>query len=147
MVDYFTERAAANDALAPETASAPAPSPAAPAPAMQEKTSPGPRAPRIEDVVDLEPYGYPGHQARVWLNFPQRLFAQMQSGNQEAAAALSRIVLAHNDWLDEDGAPYPPPSEPAFWEALPTHQVVALLRAIVARVTAAPLAAVTRPRS
>lgn len=147
MVDYFTERMAAENGTPHGTVPLPAPSlpPGAPAPAMSSPASPGPRAPRIEDTIDLEPYGYPNHLAKVWLNFPQKLFAQMQSGNQEAmAAALSRIVLAHNGWLDEDDAPYPPPTDPAFWEALPTHQAVALLRAIVARVTSSPLAAGTR---
>jgi hypothetical protein len=150
MVDYFTERAAAENGTPHGTvpfhpSEAPSLSPGAPALAVSSPAPPGPRAPRIEDTIDLDGYGYPGHQVRVWLNFPQKLFAQMQSGTQEAmVAALSRIVLAHNGWLDEDGVPYPPPSDPAFWEAVPTHQAVALLRAIVTRVTQAPLAAGTR---
>ena len=36
-------------------------------------------------------------------------------------AALGQIVLEHNGWCDEDGVPYPPPGERAFWDAIPTE--------------------------
>jgi len=90
---------------------------------------------------------YPGHQARCWINFPQHLLNDVQSGEQtRAVAALSRIVLEHNGWCDEDGAPYPSAAEAeAFWQAIPTHQAACLLRALVERAAKSPLAP-ARPR-
>ncbi|HXI15480.1 MAG TPA: hypothetical protein VNM48_03840 [Chloroflexota bacterium] len=105
----------------------------------------GPRAPHIEDWVDVP--GYPDHKARVWLNFPNRLLTSIAESDQRTAAeALCQIVLEHNGWCDEHGEPYPPASDPTFWETLSTHQAAALIAAVRTRATAAPLAAAPRGR-
>lgn len=87
----------------------------------------GPRIPRREKWIDL-PDEYAGFRARVWLNFPQRLKAEFQSGEQERqAAALSKIVLEHNGWCDEEGVPFPPAADPAFWDAVPDELAACVL--------------------
>jgi hypothetical protein len=35
-------------------------------------------------------------------------------------AALCQIFVEHNGWYNIDGTPLPPPTEPAFWDAVPT---------------------------
>lgn len=116
---------------------APAPPPtapeAAPAPRTRVVESPsgpgGPRAPRREVEVLIE--GYPGFAAWVWANYPQRLRDDLTSADGERIrAALLRLVVEHNGWCDEEGTPYPPASDPAFWDAIPTELSLLLGRAI-----------------
>lgn len=106
----------------------------------------GPRAPHLEDWLEVPEY--PGHRVRVWINFPNRLLAELRSDEEaRAIAALCELVLEHNGWLAEDGTPYPPASDPAFWQAIPRHQSAAIFAAINARVTTSPLAPKTNTRS
>jgi hypothetical protein len=72
----------------------------------------------------VDPVDYPGLEVEVWLNPPHRLLVALTSKEaaaSEAEAALRQVVLAHNGWMDGGGAPLPPPSEMAFWEAIPTE--------------------------
>lgn len=87
----------------------------APAPA-------GPRILRREAWVTL-PDAYAGFTFRLWVNAPQRLWNDLGSGDEaRARAAMGQIVLEHNGWLDFDGQPYPPASNPeALWDAVPTE--------------------------
>ena len=106
----------------------------------------GPRAPHIEAWVDIEEY--PEHKARVWVNFSASLMAEMNSRDQERIyAALRQIVLEHNGWLDENGTPYPPANDPAFWDALPIHLASRAMQAVMERATGSPLARPTQRRS
>ena len=41
--------------------------------------------------------------------------------------ALTRIVLEHNNWVDEDDNPYPQANTHAFWQAIPTELASAIL--------------------
>lgn len=90
------------------------------------------RIPRREKWLAL-PEEYPGLQVRVWVNCPYRELRGMDSGDpEEMKAALLKIVLEHNGWCDQDGQPFPPASDPAFWEDIPTElaaTVIALVQA------------------
>jgi len=102
------------EADAPVDAPAPAPAPAA--------MADGPRVQRRETWVDIgDPYA--GFQFRLWVNAPVRLWNDVWSGrtNGIIRAALLQIVLEHNGWRDEHGAPYPAASDPAFYDAIPNE--------------------------
>lgn len=78
----------------------------------------GPRMPRREQWVEL-PAEYPEHKVKLWLNYPQRLREALDSEDEATVRdALRQIVLEHNGWLDFEGTPYPPASDPGFWDAL-----------------------------
>jgi hypothetical protein len=94
------------------------------------------------DIAD-----YPGRQVRLWLNVSQSVVNDVSGDDRERrAAALRRMVLAHRvvdaagvgagPWQDFDQQPLPPPSEPAFWDAIPLDVAVAILRLV----SEAPLA-------
>lgn len=89
-----------------------------------------PRIPRREAWVDL-PDAYAGFRARVWVNAPQRLWNDVASGDEaRAKSALGQIVLEHNGWLDFDGLPYPPATDPqALWDAVPTELAAVVMAA------------------
>lgn len=88
-----------------------------------------PRIRRRETWVPL-PGEYDGFEVRVWVNAPSRLWNQLTEGDeQDALDALQEIVLEHNGWLDFEGEPYPPASDPAFWEAIPTELAAVVLAA------------------
>lgn len=79
----------------------------------------GPRVPRRENAVEL-PSPYEGFVITVWANYPGRLTAELESNDlARIQAAMAEIVVRHNGWLDEDGQPYPPASDPTFWEVIP----------------------------
>lgn len=79
----------------------------------------GPRIPRREVWVDLTE-AYPDFKVRLWINYPKRLLDELSSeDNERIKAALCQIVLEHNGWLDFDGQPFPPASDPSFWDQIP----------------------------
>lgn len=107
----------------------------------------GPRLPRRETWVNL-PGDYDGFRFKLWVNAPKRLwnavFAAAATAEDEiqpddtpamvqtkadrlkaradaASAALQQIVLEHNGWLDDQGQPFSPASEPAFWDEIPNE--------------------------
>lgn len=88
----------------------------------------GPQIQRRERWLEL-PDEYEGFRIKIWLNAPTKLWmALMDSQDEKAAqAAAERLVLEHNGWLDFDGNPYPPPSDAAFWEEIPTELAAAVL--------------------
>lgn len=97
---------------------------AAEAKASSEPTPLEPRAPRVErriKWVDVPTSNYRGFKIRIWTNFPQRLLDQATgtTDEEEAAAMMSRIVLEHNGWRDEDDNVFPPTNDPAFWSDIP----------------------------
>jgi hypothetical protein len=99
----------------------------------------GPRAPRIFRWCDVP--DYEGFQYRAHLNFPQRLLLDIQSGEEERArAALRAIIVEHNGWCDSDGEPYPPADAENFWEQIPTHLAVRVIRSLQAEIQDSPLA-------
>jgi len=54
----------------------------------------------------------------AWVNFPKQLVRDLNSRDEEkVVAALCRIIVSH-DLVDEESAPYPPASGPAFWEII-----------------------------
>lgn len=112
-----------------------------------QPTAAGPRVQRREVWVDL-PSEYAGFRARIWVNAPGHLYSALLSGpstsgenedtkETKAQDAASKIVLEHNGWLDFDGEPYPPASDPNFWEAIPAELTAVLL--IVVRLEMAKL--------
>jgi hypothetical protein len=129
------------------TAQTPPAEPAAAAVTSSPAITPATAVPFFErretwlDVAD-----YPGRQVRLWLNVPQSLVNDVSGDDRERrAAALRRMVLAHRvfmdgqdcgPWQDFDQQPLPPPSEPAFWDAIPLDVAVAILRLV----SEAPLA-------
>ena len=94
---------------------------------MDEQTIVPSAPPRREAWVDL-PKEYPGFRFKMWVNAPQRLWNDVTGGGDEVGkAALSKIVLEHNGWVDSDGAPYPALPDPEFWEAIPTELLAVML--------------------
>ena len=88
----------------------------------------GPKMPKRIRWVDLPTHdssgeeAYPGFKARLWVNFPASLLQEIRSGEHlRVKAALSKIVLEHNGWCDEEGEPFPPAGDDTFWEAVPTE--------------------------
>lgn len=86
----------------------------------------GPRAKRVEIWLDIpEESAYPGYRFRAWINHPSKLFSTLQA---DAAKSLSSVFLEHNGWIDTEGEPYPPMSDPDFWGEIPDD----LMRAMMA---------------
>lgn len=99
-------------------------------------------------------YGVAGWRLKIWANYPHRLARMVSSGaDEETSIAMSRIVLWHNDWIDEWGTPYPalrpaapnlPDDHPdvvhgqqvfeRFWDQLPQELAVAIVTTIGAEV-------------
>lgn len=105
----------------------------------------GPRIPRREVEVTLPPE-YPGFTFRLWVNFPARLADDLnQRGEGDAeekqarmSAALSKVVLSHNGWLDDEGNPIPQPSDPVFWEIIPTELAAVIIACINRQIVVLP---------
>lgn len=101
---------------------------------VQTPAPTGPRVQRREAWVDL-PDAYAGFRARIWVNAPGRILNDLlTNGDDEEAIkekraqkAASQVVLEHNGWLDFDGNPYPPASDPEFWDAIPLELTTTLL--------------------
>lgn len=86
------------------------------------ETASGPRMVRRERWMDLpDQETYPGFKALVWTNHPARLWAVVTGGksNAEMGPALAQIVREHNGWCEPDGTPFPPISDPSFWDVIP----------------------------
>src|SRR5262245_8672281 len=87
----------------------------------------GPQIKRRETWVSL-PSEYEGFKLRVWVNAPTRIWNSLTADNEaEIREAFQQLVLEHNGWLDFDGKPYPPVSEPQFWEEIPTELASCML--------------------
>jgi hypothetical protein len=124
----------------------------------------GPRLPRRETWVNL-PGDYSGFRYKVWVNAPKRLwnavFAAAATAEDEvlpddtpaevqtkadrlkaradaASQALQQIVLEHNGWLDDLGAPFSPASEPAFWDEIPNELAGLILATAALEMTRFP---------
>lgn len=98
-----------------------------------------PRAPRIVRWCDVPEYD--GFQYRAYLNFPQRLMLDLQSGEESRIrTALQSIIIDHNGWCDADGSPYPEAADASFWDAIPTHLAIRIVRGINEEIRSAPLA-------
>jgi hypothetical protein len=100
----------------------------------------GPRLPVRTRWVDVPEY--PGFRVRLRSNFAQATAIEMASGDQERmAAALAEVVLEHNGWRDEHGAPYPPAADPAFWtgsSSIPTELAGLLIALVVEEASRLP---------
>lgn len=75
---------------------------------------------------------YEGWAIRMWTNFPTRVFVDMGEAktSEDMAAILGKVLLEHNNWKDDEGMPYPPPSEAGFYEQLPP-ELLAILMVVV----------------
>lgn len=90
----------------------------------------GPQIQRRESWADL-PDEYPGFKVKVWVNAPSKFWQMLGSGDEaQAQAAAKQLVIAHNHWRDFDGNEYPPPSETAFWEEIPTELAGCIITAV-----------------
>jgi hypothetical protein len=90
-------------------------------------THTGPRIPRRDAWVEV-PDPYEGFRVKLWVNYPRRFLEDIQSGESARIKdALCKIVLEHNGWCDEEGAPLPPASTPDFWDAIPDELAGALI--------------------
>jgi hypothetical protein len=96
---------------------------------MSEQQPTPPRLKRREVWIKL-PADYDGLTARIWLNAPQRHWNDLRSSDDaQAKAAAAQIVLEHNGWTDFDGLPYPQPSDPTFWDLIPTELMAVVFMA------------------
>ena len=112
--------------------------------AKQNVNGSGPQVKRRTAWVEL-PDAYEGFEVEVWVNAPTKLWMELQAPNDidpdlsddeqaeiakrneaKRQSAASKMVLAHNGWRDFDGKEYPPPSEPAFWEEIPTEMAACI---------------------
>lgn len=76
----------------------------------------GPRARNRFERIVIKHEAYEGFEFTAWVNYPKRLDIEIRSGdNDRQAAALTKIVTETNGWCDDDGNPYPPPTEIEFW--------------------------------
>ncbi|NJN53281.1 MAG: hypothetical protein HC804_00110 [Anaerolineae bacterium] len=94
---------------------------------MSKKNGDGPRVQRREKWIEL-PGDYAGFQFKVWVNAPTKLWTMIgklatdeAENSSEGMEGLKQIILEHNGWRDFDDNPYPPASETAFWEEIPTE--------------------------
>lgn len=71
----------------------------------------GPMVPGANEkwYVLPEPYDTtPPMRILIWVNYPNKFTDDIGSGDDDLMyAAMSKIVLGHNDWIDQDGKPYP----------------------------------------
>lgn len=96
---------------------------------MASKNGSKPQVKRREVWVSL-PDEYEGFEFKLWVNAPTKLWMQLGSGNEErSSAAIQKLVLDHNGWLDFDGNAYPEVAEQAFWEEIPTELAACMLAA------------------
>jgi len=87
-----------------------------------------PRVGRRENWIEIPDPTYQGFQFRVWVNYPQKYEDMLRSGDEEKMhAALTTIILEHNGWLDEEGAPYPPANDAEFYKQIPTELLAVML--------------------
>jgi hypothetical protein len=116
---------------------------------MDNSNGQGPRIPRRETWVEL-PTEYPDFKFKMWVNAPQRLWNDIRDVDQDlsrALAALKQIILEHNGWLDFDESPYPPATEDAFWDAIPTELAGTIIAACNAEMTKLPNSLAPKRRS
>lgn len=93
--------------------------------------------PRIFKWCDVP--DYPTFQYYAYLNFPQRLLLDVQSGDAERSeAALKKIIREHNGWKDDEDNPYPPAQDDGFWEAIPTHLAIRVIRSLQTEIRDSP---------
>lgn len=103
-----------------------------------QKNGTGPRIQRREKWLEL-PDEYSGFKVKIWLNAPTKYWTALGSeDDREALDGMQQIVLEHNGWLDFDGEPYPPASDPALWEEVPTELAATVLAAAQAAMTDLP---------
>ena len=107
--------------------------------------SSGPRIPRRKEWIEL-PEEYPGFKVLVWTNYPRRLNDELSSGDQDRMrAALLQIVLEHNNWCGEDGQPFPPANEAAFWDVIPDELAASVIVLLTLQVGKLATSLRTRP--
>ncbi len=89
---------------------------------MSKSNGSRPQIQRRETWLELPATEYPDFRIKIWANAPTKLWLEIGSGNEKRAqVAAQKLVIEHNGWLDFDGNEYPPPSETAFWEDIPTE--------------------------
>lgn len=116
--------------------------------AAEAATTSGPQIKRRETWLEL-PGDYKGFKVRVWVNAPSKLWSDIQRGDEDellALDALSKIVLEHNGWLDFEGEPYPPATDPAFYDEIPTELLGCVMAAVQQEMTALPNSMTARSR-
>lgn len=113
---------------------------------MSKQNGTAPQIQRREKWIDL-PEEYAGFRIKVWLNAPTKVWMGLTNKKEKKAQeAAKQIVLEHNGWLDFDGEPYPPPSEEAFWEDIPTELAASVFAAANAEMSDLPNSIATRKR-
>lgn len=109
-----------------------------PAPNGTAAVPPGPRIPRKQEWFTMpDEYGQtdPPMRVKLWVTYPRRLIDDIRSGDPERQRpALRQIVLAHNDWVNEDGESLPPADTEEFWEQVPDIIAGALVAMITVEV-------------
>ena len=107
--------------------------------------SSGPRMPKRLRWVDLPSVdssgqeAYPEFKVKLWVNYPAALLNEIRSGDHpRVKAALQKIVLEHNGWLNEEGEPFPPTSDEDFWEIIPTELAAIIISHVQTETTRLP---------
>lgn len=109
----------------------------------------GPQIMRRELWVDVAPEEYPDFKAKIWINYPRRLIDDLNQPDDAdlRKQALSKMVVAHNGWLDYDGTPFPPADNPTFWDAIPDELAAALIALVNREAGKLAFTLTTRPRT
>ncbi len=126
MLDYAQTSSAGSAPIEP---TAPASAPVALAPSGPQVRK------RLEwtDLPDEAQESYPGFRVRIWANYRRSLTAEIGSGDADRLrAALVQIIVEHNGWLNDEGQPYSPASDPRFWDEIP-DELAAVLIVLVRR--------------
>ncbi len=85
------------------------------------------------DLPDEAQESYPGFRVRIWANYRRSLTAEIGSGDADRLRnALVQIIVEHNGWLNDEGQPYSPASDPRFWDEIP-DELAAVLIVLVRR--------------
>jgi len=105
----------------------------------------GVRLPKITQWLDL-PGEYDGLKFLAWINCPNRMLREFQSGDDERIrAVLTKIILSHNGWADDEGEPFPSPTTAAFWQDIPTELAALTIRVFTEAVNARPQSLLAKP--
>jgi len=114
-------------------------SPTAPlTPAAPTSNGHGPAMPRHESWLPVPEYD--GYEILGWVNPPQRVLLDLDSGDSERVTAALRSLLlkartvtpdqTYDAWFDADGEPLPQPGADDFLAVVPTELLAMALRAV-----------------
>lgn len=135
------------------------PPPPASGPMIEDRTVWLPVKGDVSDRANHFKAAYPGFMFEMWLNYPQRLEADLLNNDPDSDARASRvrsvlkqIVLQHNGWRIRDretgeAVAVPPPTTDAFWDVIPNELATGMLLLIIDAASKLPNSMIGQRRS